>query len=43
MCAKTDQEIKYYQDATIGNGTQKDIAICLTLILAKSTTKERNH
>ena len=39
MCAKTDQEIKYYQDATIGNGTQKDTAVSLTLILAYSTTK----
>ena len=26
-----------------GNGTQKDTAISLTLILAESTTKERNH
>ena len=39
MCAKTGQEIKYYQDATIGNGTQKDTAVSLTLIPAYSTTK----
>ena len=43
MCAKKDQEIKYYQDATIGNRSQKDTTISLTLILAESTTKERNH
>ena len=30
MCAKTDQAIKYYLDATLGDVTQKDIAINLS-------------
>ena len=43
MCVKTDQAIKYYQDATIGNEKQVDIVISLTLTPADSITKKRNH
>ena len=45
ICAKTetDHAIQYYQDATIGNATQKDTAISLTLSPADSTTMERIH
>ena len=43
MCVKTDQAIKYYQDATIGNEKQVDIVISLTLTPADATTKERNY
>ena len=31
LCAKTDRAIKYYQEATLGNVTQNDTAINLTL------------
>ena len=43
MCANTDKAIKYYQDATFGNPTQKDTAAVLTLRPAMTTTQERNH
>ena len=36
LCAKTDQAIKHYQDVTLGNVTQNDTAINLTLIPALS-------
>ena len=44
MCANTDKAMKYYQDATIGNATQK--GYCnqfFTLRPSMTTTQERNH
>ena len=43
MCAKTDQAIKYYLDATLGNVTQKDTAINLTQTIMTLLLKKESQ